>query len=740
MRSRRITRAETISLPRGGVATGDLWGGLAAMLVALPSSIAFGVVIFTAAAPSLASAGALAGIVGAAVLGITAPLVGRNGGFITAPCAPAAAVLSGVAAALAAGGATPHPRIVLLLALTALVSACLQIAWGTLRFGRLIKYIPYQVVTGYLSGVAVIIALSQIPRLAGVPAAPLAEVLTSPRAWSLPALAVGVTTIVAMLVARKLVRTVPEAVIGLAAGIVAYGLLAALLPELRRLDGNALVVGRIPTAVHFVGDLVTRWRSLTLLGPSDLALVVGPALTLSVLLSIDTLKTGVVLDALTARRHDSNRELIAQGVANAASCLTGGVPGAGTMGPTLVNVTSGGRTPWSGVVSGVLIALAFLLLGSAIAWIPLAALAGVLVAVAWKMFDFGIFRLLASPSTRLDFLVIFSVITIAAAVGLIEAAVVGVCLAILLFMRNQIRGSVIAQRGDLCAIRSKRRRTARENTILDEHGAEALFVQLRGDLFFGTTDQLFQELEADLAARRFLLMDLRRVESMDYTAMHLLGQMQERLTGRGGMLLFSGIPSALPAHRDLVAYLSRLERDGSRIVFELRDAALEWMEDRVLEGAGWTSPASPAPLEFHELMICRLLDSPAIEALRACSEPRQFAAGERVFGVGDAEDEILFVRSGRVHILLPLAGGQRHHLATVCRGEFLGEMAFLDRAPRSAEAVAATETCLYALSRARFDALGESPGLEASFFRELALAIAHRLRVADAELRVLEER
>ncbi len=115
--------------------------------------------------------------------------------------------------------------------------------------------------------------------------------------------------------------------------------------------------------------------------------------------------------------------------------------------------------------------------------------------------------------------------------------------------------------------------------------------------------------------------------------------------------------------------------------------------------------------------------------------------GSRVFAAGDAGDEVFFVRRGRIHILLPLEGGKRHHLATFCRGDFFGEMSFLDRGVRSAEAEAATETELFVLSRAGFDRLAASDPLLAShIFERLALAIAQRLRTTDAELRTLEER
>ena len=133
-----INVQRTAGLP----AAGDLWGGLAAMLVALPLAIAFGVLIYTAIGPDHAGEGALAGILGAAALGIIAPLVSRNGGFITAPCAPAAAVMSALAAELAASGNLSVARITMLLAITALLSSLLQIVYGLVRAGRLIKFIP----------------------------------------------------------------------------------------------------------------------------------------------------------------------------------------------------------------------------------------------------------------------------------------------------------------------------------------------------------------------------------------------------------------------------------------------------------------------------------------------------------------------------------------------------------------------------------------------------------------------
>ena len=730
--------------PTSSSLSGDLWGGLAAMLVALPSSIAFGVLVYTAIAPDRAAEGALAGIFGAAALGIIAPLVSRNGGFITAPCAPAAAVMSAIAAELAASGGLDGARILTLLALTTLLAALFQLLYGAMQAGRLIKFIPFQVVSGYLSGVALIIAVGQLPKLLGLPQQmSLGHGLVSPQHWNWTGIAVGLVTISVMASAPRFTQRVPAAILGLFAGIAAYFAAATFNQDLLQVAGNRLLIGPIEASGSLGEAVSSRAAILLQVGPADIGLIFVSALTLSVLLSIDTLKTGVVLDALARRRHNSNRELVGQGAANAAAFLVGGMPGAGTMGATLVNFTSGGRTPWSGVAEGLFVVATFVLLGKLIAWVPIAALAGILLVVAWRMFDRGMFRLALRPSTRVDFAVIGTVVAVAQ-VGLIAASVVGICLAILLFIRDQIRGSVIVNKLDLRAVRSKRRRLVAESEIIEMHGHQAAMVSLQGNLFFGTTDQLFSELERDLATLRFLLIDLRRVQSMDFTAAHLFEQMKMRLEERGGELLFSGMPSGLPTRHDIEHYMEELGlvRSGRGIrVFDTRDGAIEWMEDKILEGAGWTPEDEGPALNLNEIEIVKELDAAAIAALVSVAEEISVPVDGRICTHGDKGDEIFLVRRGRVHALLPLEGGRRHHLATFCRGDFFGEMAFLDRERRSADVVAATAADLYVLSRGRFDSLvKQNPALGSMVFEQLAYALSKRLRVVDTELRVLEER
>ncbi len=723
----------------------DVWGGLASMLVALPSSIAFGVLVFSAISPEMAGQGALVGMIGAAALGLVAPFVGGTPALITAPCAPAAAVLSGLAITLV-GANVQIERIPGLLALTALLSAFFQAVYGLLKGGQLIKYIPYPVVSGYLSGVGLIIALGQFPKLLGLPGETgLLHGLGSPGLWQWPGIIVGVATILVMLSAERVTTKVPAAILALVSGVICYLILGLFDPTLLTIEANPLVIGPFRSSASFLETVGGRFSSLLEIRLDDLKLVFYSAMALSVLLSIDTLKTGVVLGALTRTRSNSNRELFGQGTANLASFIAGGMPGAGTMGPTLVNVTSGGRGRQSGFFEGVFVILAILFLSPLIAWVPIGALAGILLVVAFRMFDWQAFGLLKNAETRLDFVVIAAVVIVAETVGLISASATGIGLAILLFIRDQIRGSVLRRRATLKEISSKTHRLESERAILDENGDDAAVYELQGNLFFGTTDNLFTELEPDLKVRKWVLLDMRRVQSMDYTAAHLFELIHERLKESGGGLLFSGMPSSLPSRQDLHRYMEKVglvgEDGGDIHIFDIRDDALDWMETRILQAAGWTREEETGALDLNQIELFSGCDDDVLGKLREIISERSVRAGEEVFSHGDEGDEIFLIRRGVVRILLPLKGDKHHHLATFGRGDFFGEMAFLDRGKRSADAEAKTDCELYVLSREEFDKrVFKDAVLGTRVFERVARAVSLHLRHTDTEVRALEDR
>ena len=728
---------------------GDVWGGLTAMLVALPASIAFGLLIYAPLGGRYAAVGAVSGMLGAVVIGLVASLFGGTPRLISAPCAPAAAVLSAIVVEFVQAPATsPSTRpdadqVLALIAVIALAAGALQLLFASVGGGQLIKYIPYPVVAGYLSGVGVLIVLSQMPKLFGFPEGTgLWAGVSQPEVWQWTALGVGAVTVTAMLTAHRVSHLVPAPIMALVAGMAAYLAFGLARPELLTLAGNPHVIGALGgEGGDRLAALTDRWASFTSLDLHLLQMALVPALTLAVLLSIDTLKTCVITDALTRSRHDSTRELRAQGLANLASSLAGGIPGSGTLGATMVNIGSGARTRWSGALEGAFALAAFLLLGGLVAWVPVAALAGILIVVAARMVDRNIFQLLRKASTRFDFAVVAAVVVTAVGANLIAAAGVGTALAILLFIRAQAASTVVRRKSSGDHMFSKRRRLPEQVAMLADKGSRTAIYELQGNLFFGTTDRLFTELETDLQARRYVILDMRRVQSVDFTAVHLLEQIETRLAEKGGSLLFSGLPPNLPSGQDLQAYFDEVglvKSSGQACIFDELDDALEWVEDRILEEENLVA-TSRAPLALRDLDLFRGFDDSMFEALAACIRERSCVAGERIFGSGDKGDELFVVRRGRVRIMLPIPNGKPHHLATFSRGDFFGDMAFLDRRERSADAVAEAPTDLYVLSRARFDEMAERfPAMGKRAFSRLARALAIRLRQADAELQALE--
>src|SRR5450759_1955407 len=675
---------------------GDFWGGLAAMLVALPSAIAFGVTIYSPLGASYAAQGALAGILGVTALGLIAPALGGTNRLITAPCAPAAAVLSAFVIEFMHGDGNIQTAL-LMVSMLGLLAGLLQIFFGTVRLGQLIKYMPYPVVSGYLSGVGLIIIGSQVPIFLGAPkGAHFWESLAMPGFWKWQSIVVGAVTIGVMLAAPRVTRAVPAAILALLAGVLTY---------------------------------------------FGLGLADPAALTLAVLLSIDTLKTCMVLDALTHSRQNSNRELIGQGFGNVASAVIGGIPGAGTMGATLVNMSSGAVSRLSGVFEGVLALIAFLVLGARISWVPVAGLAAILIVVGVRMIDRHSFQFLKQRSTMLDFAVIAAVVATALTVSLIAASGTGIVLAVFLFIREQIGGAVVRRKVSCNETFSKRVRTQEEMEILVAYGERGVVVELQGSLFFGTTNQLYSALEPELKTRDYVILDMRRVQSVDVTAAHTLDQVKDMLAERHGFLIFSQLPQNLPSGRDMQQYFDQvgLVRPESPVrVFGELDEALEWVEDRILEDA-ICDLGEQGALCLNEIELFKDRKAETLAALDQCMEKRSYKAGDKIFKRGDAGDELFLIRKGAVRIMLPIAEKLSHHLGTFGRGSFFGEMAFLDGDVRSADAVAFSDTELYVLSRKTFDSVAEGhKKLALAFMEGLASVLSRRLRYTNAELRVLE--
>lgn len=734
--------------------TGDFWGGLAAMLVALPAAVAFGVTVYSAIGPQYAAFGALAGILGAAALGLIAPIFGGTDRLISAPCAPAAAVLAAFAIDLVHQGIDPGV-IVLLTTVLGILTGLIQILIGFLGIGRMIKYIPYPVASGYLSGVALLIIGSQIPNFFGAPTGSFwLHALLSPDLWDWRGLAIGIATVLATLWAPKLVKTIPATIVGILAGVLTYIALASSDPSMLELSGNKLVIGPLgATGEGYLGLITNRWFEIGELKLAQIASLAVSALTLAALLCIDTLKTCVVLDQLTSTRHEPNRELAAQGLGNVIASAIGGMPGAGTMGATMVNLRSGAKTRISGIVEGVLALFVTLLLGAFVAWIPVAALSGVLIVVGFRMIDTDPLRFLESRATVLDFVGVLAVIGVTLTVGLIAASVVGVLFSVVLFLREQVGGNVIRRKSFLSQRSSTWYRPEAAMRILEQKGDSAVVFELQGSLFFGTAHRLYQMLEPELRIRDYVIIDLQRVQSVDVTAAQMLKLVRDTLHERGVPLLLSNVRESLPNGRNLREFfeltgLTTEKNSGKNagnapvIIFPTLEEAIKWAED-CLVGATENEnvPENLDPLELQEMELFQGRKDSMLSALEACMEKRSWKAGSKIYARNDPGNELYLIRSGEVRILGSIGGSrQLHHIATFGRGEFFGGLAFLDRRPRGNDAVVHKDAEMFVLTLDKFMLLAEEHKRVAFILlSDIARTLAIRLRHADGELTLLHD-
>lgn len=707
------------------------------MLVALPAALAFGFTVYGVMGVNYAAYGAMAGIVGVAVLGLLAAPLGGTSRLISAPSAPAAAVLSAFAIEYLSAG-TPAGTIVVLLGVVALLGGGFQILFGLAGLGQFIKYMPFPVVSGYLGGVGTYIITSQVPKLLGSPeGAHFWESISDPSRWQWQSLAVGGATIAAMLLAERVFRIIPAVITALAVGIGVYFLLGTVDRTLL-FENSPFIIGELGGGgnVDYMEALLARLEGAMKLDAHQVQMLILPALTLAALLSIDTLKTCIIVDTMTHSYHNPNRELVAQGIGNVASALVGGMSGSGTMGATMLNISAGATSRLSGVVEGGAAVIAIVVFERYIEWIPVSALSAVLVVIGFRMIDRKSLRLLRSRETALDFVIIVSVIFVAVTFSLIAAAAVGIVLAVLLYIARQIQMSVVYRHRDGAQTRSRIVRTAGEESLLRERGEAFSVYELHGSLFFGTANQLFETLQADLKTKKYILLDLKRVQTIDLTAAHILLQIKDILHDRNGYLLLSRLPHKLPTGEDMESYFNHvglLKHLSPMRVFDDLEDALVWVEEKLI--ALHRIGKMQEVMELEEFDFFRGRNTDTMEELRGLVESRSYRWGDVIYLKGDQNGEVFLIRSGRVKIILPIDERKRIHLATLSPNSFFGEFSFLEGGPQYTDAIAAAPTELYVISRRAFDRFAEHHHKASfQFMQSLSTELAQRLRTARSEL------
>ncbi len=539
----------------------DLTAGVIVGIVALPLAIAFAIASGVAPERGLYTA-IVAGFIISALGGSRVQIGGPTGAFIV--------IVYGIVQQYGYGG----------LAIATIMAGMMLIVLGVARLGTAIKFIPYPVITGFTSAIALIIFSSQVKdflglRMGDVPAEfvdkwrAFAEAIGTINPW---ALVLSATALAIILLWPRVTQRIPGAFVAL----IVTTVLARLLDLPVETIGSRF--GQIPSGLPT--------PSIPDMNPALIASLVGPAFTIALLAAIESLLSAVVADGMIGGRHRSNMELVAQGVANIASPLFGGIPATGAIARTATNVKNGGRTPVAGIVHAITLLLITLFFGRWAALIPMAALAAILVVVAYHMSEWRTFRTeLRSPKS--DVAVLLTTFLLTVLVDLTVAIEVGIVLAALLFMRRMAEVtnvSVITRElddeGDLYSTDAN---AVRRRAI--PAGVEVY--EINGPFFFGAAEQFKDTLGRVARKPKVLIIRMRNVPAIDSTGIRALADVTRRTRKDGTLVLLSDV------HAQPLVALGRsdlLDEIGDDNIFGNLDDALNRARAEVGE-----QPQPPPP-------------------------------------------------------------------------------------------------------------------------------------------------
>ena len=490
---------------------GDLFGGITAAVVGLPVSLAFGVA---------SGLGALAGIYGAIAVGFFAAVFGGTRSQISGPTGPMAVAMAVIV--------TTHADTLAEAFTIVIMAGLLQILLGVMRIGRFVAFTPYSVISGFMSGIGIIIMLLQTLPFLGAPGAtggPLGAVRAWPNAIgniNVSALAIAaVTLVVGVFWPQQLRRYFPPTLAALVAGT----LLGVLWLT------NVPVIGEVPTGLPQV--------ELPAISAGILVRAIEPALILALLGSIDSLLTSLIADAMTRTRHNPNRELIGQGIGNTIAGLIGGLPGAGATMGTVVNIRAGGQTQVSGALRAAILLALVLGLGTYVEAIPHAVLAGILMKVGWDIIDWR-FILRMHRVQREHLLVMLITLGLTVFVDLVTAVAIGLIAAGMAsarqFERLELDRVISVPLLDQSFFDSED--TAEER---DAFSARVGLVALRGTFSVASANKLINTISVDIRDHEVVILDFTETVYIDDSAALVVEQMIDAAIAEDTQCIIMGL-------------------------------------------------------------------------------------------------------------------------------------------------------------------------------------------------------
>jgi len=718
----------------------DLVGGFMSSTVAIPLALGYGMFVFISLGDEYLAQGARAGVISAFVVGVVCVLLGARDTIVYAPRITTTFFLGLLLNSLvhssepALQGAPASFKLLVLFAII-LLAGLFQALFGALKLGTLIKFAPHPVMAGFQNMAAVLLFLVQLGNILGFDhAVPMTRVMDQLAQAKPLSLLVAAITFASMWYARRITTKVPALLVGLGIGIAAYyglrlaGLSADVGPDIGMPRGN--IMG--PLLYTGFADPATLG---TLMGLSHI--ILPGALALAIIASIDGMLCAKLANPPGAPRGDSNRLLLRLGLANAASAVTGGITSGINIGASVANRAFGGHSRVSGLVNAGLQLATLLVLLPIVAYLPRAVLSATIMVVAVQHIDpwskratVRLFKDKSAPRSALalDLCIALLVSILSIAVNIVLAVFLGLALALLLFVLRMSRSNIRRHlRGD--TMRSRKARSARERKILETRGASILILELQGALFFGSAEWLAQKIEDEATAdTRSVILDLSRVTEIDSTGVHILSEIEADLARRG-----IKVTLVLRNNGEIAGRLTEL---SCHRLPDL-DRGIERAEDDLL-GSLQELDSATGELPLGRVALLRDFTLDQIGHLHPYLEYKQWPAGSTIFREGDPGTHLFLVTRGHASVRLAMKDGDIR-LATFAPGTAFGELAILDRGPRSATVTADDEVATWALGVGQFDALQiREPELAIRLLAALGRELSGHLRQANMTIHQLE--
>jgi MFS superfamily sulfate permease-like transporter len=719
----------------------ELISGIAGAVASLAIVLTLGLLAYAPTGASAAGLGITAAFAGVVFGGAAMAVFSRARMPTAGPSSATALIFAGFIAELARDPALAAWQGPQRLALVALAGGCvagaglLQMLFGALRLGSLARFVPQPVLGGFMNGVAILIVVGQLPTLFGWP---------PQTGWSTGAtlqpltLAIGLATAALVWLLPRWLPRVPALLVGLLAGTLLQLALHALWP------GAALVrpVGALVATLPRPDALLPLWSdagAIALLQRHGASLAVT-ALLLALIGSLEAILNALAVDQLMNWRQEPNRELLALGGANIVSGLFGGLPLVYLRARAMATVGAGGRSRAAALAGCATLGVIYAFALPLVSRVPLVVMAGIMLTVAVALMDRWTHQLVLqwwrgerTAEQRNSLLLVATVCLATLCLGFVAAVAVGTLLAALVFMRG-LQRLLLRARYSAADRPSRRVYAPPQEAMLVTARARVEVIELEGALFFGSAERLVAEVERVAAERPCVVLDFRRVSSIDASAAVALAGLAERVVQRGGVLLLAGVTAA--NRHGLALRASGTFREAPRNDWWPDvDRAIEAAEQRLLAAGGLALDGVALPLADCELL--QGLGPHQLARVLAALHERQLAAGETLFREGDAGDSVYLLTEGSVSIVgradADADGPGRQRFVSFSPGVSFGEIAVLDGGGRSADAVADRRSTVHALSRrALGELLAADPAATALLYRNLARSLSQRLRGASS--------